>query len=178
MERLTDICWGNLDPWECCGQDHYCQRGCHEKGGCANGCIVPKIYSRLAAYEDTGLEPEEIEDLVSGREITPEAEYAINKHANSLIERMDALLHQDDSELAAYRALGSIAHLRELVQAEKDGLPEIGVKVVTNADRIRAMSDEELSEFLAYTWETYRAWHQDSGETLYWFQQPAEEDYQ
>ena len=59
--------------------------------------------------------------MVSVREITPEAEYAINKHANSLIERMDALLHQDDSELAEYRALGSIDHLRELVQAEKDG---------------------------------------------------------
>lgn len=76
---------------------------------------------RLAAYENTGLEPEAIEGLVSVREITPEAEYAINKHANSLIERMDALLHQDDSELAEYRALGSIDHLRELVQAEKDG---------------------------------------------------------
>lgn len=80
-----------------------------------------KCVDRLAAYENTGLEPEEIEDLTSVREITPEAEYAINKHADSLIERMDALLHQDDSELEAYRALGPIDHLRELVQAEKDG---------------------------------------------------------
>lgn len=62
-----------------------------------------------------------IEDLASVREITPEAEYAINKHADSLIKQMDALLHQDDSELEAYRALGSIDHLRELVQAEKKG---------------------------------------------------------
>lgn len=60
-----------------------------------------------------------IEDMASVREITPEAEYAINKHADSLIERMDALLHQDDSELEAYHALGSIDHLRELVQAEE-----------------------------------------------------------
>ena len=52
MERLTDKCWRNLDPWECCGQDKYCQRGCHDKGGCTNGCIVPKLYSRLAEYED------------------------------------------------------------------------------------------------------------------------------
>lgn len=22
MERLTDPCWKNLDPWECCGQDN------------------------------------------------------------------------------------------------------------------------------------------------------------
>lgn len=58
MERLTDPCWKNLDPWECCGQDYYCKRGCHDKGGCTNGCIVPKLYARLAAYEDTGLSPE------------------------------------------------------------------------------------------------------------------------
>ena len=60
MERLTDPCWKNLDPWECCGQDYYCKRGCHDKGGCTNGCIVPKLYARLAAYEDIGMTPEEI----------------------------------------------------------------------------------------------------------------------
>ena len=63
MERLTDTFYGNLDPWECCGQDYYCQRGCHDEGGCRNGCIVPKLYYRLAAYEDTGLTPEEVEAL-------------------------------------------------------------------------------------------------------------------
>lgn len=52
MERLTEKHWRNLDPWECCGQDNYCQRGCHDQGGCANGCVVPKIYCRLARYED------------------------------------------------------------------------------------------------------------------------------
>lgn len=52
MERLTDKHWRNFDPWECCGQDRYCQRGCHEPGGCTKGCIVPKLYSRLATYED------------------------------------------------------------------------------------------------------------------------------
>ena len=60
MERLTDPCWKNLDPLECCGQDYYCKRGCHDKGGCTNGCIVPKLYARLAAYEDIGMTPEEI----------------------------------------------------------------------------------------------------------------------
>lgn len=63
MERLTDTAWRNLDPWECCGQDDYCRRGCHDKGGCANGCIVPRLYRRLAAYEDTGPTPEEIKTL-------------------------------------------------------------------------------------------------------------------
>lgn len=56
MERLTDPCWKNLDPWECCGQDKFCNRDCHEAGGCTNGCIVPKLYVRVAMYEDAGLE--------------------------------------------------------------------------------------------------------------------------
>ena len=60
MKRLTIKNWRNLDPWETCGQDNYCKRGCHEQGGCTKGCIVPRIYARLAAYEDTGLEPEEV----------------------------------------------------------------------------------------------------------------------
>lgn len=52
MERLTEKNWRNLDPWECCGQDHFCKRGCHDEGGCNNGCIVPKLYRRLAEMED------------------------------------------------------------------------------------------------------------------------------
>ena len=45
----------------------------------------------------------------------------------------------------------------------------------TNADRIRAMSDEDLADFLAYTWETSaRAWQKDTGETLNWLKQPSE----
>ena len=46
---------------------------------------------------------------------------------------------------------------------------------MSNADRIRRMSDEELANFLAYTWATSaRAWQKDVGETLHWLQQPAE----
>lgn len=52
MKRLTDKFWRNFDPWECCGQDYYCQRGCHDEGGCTKGCIVPRLYARLAVYED------------------------------------------------------------------------------------------------------------------------------
>ena len=48
-------------------------------------------------------------------------------------------------------------------------------KKQTNADRIRAMTDEELSDFLAYTWATSaRAWQKDTGETLHWLKQNAE----
>ena len=64
MERLTDKAWRNFDPWECCGQDKYCQRGCHDPGGCTKGCIVPQLYARLGAYEDTELTPEEVSALV------------------------------------------------------------------------------------------------------------------
>ena len=46
----------------------------------------------------------------------------------------------------------------------------------TNAEIIRSMDDEELSYFLAYTWATSaRAWQKDTGETLRWLKQPAEE---
>lgn len=57
MKRLTVEHWQNLDPWECCGQDNYCMRPNNKPGGCRNGCIVPKLYTRLAQYEDTGLSP-------------------------------------------------------------------------------------------------------------------------
>ena len=60
MERLTDKAWRNFDPWECCGQDKYCQRGCHDPGGCTKGCIVPQLYARSGAYEDTELTPQEV----------------------------------------------------------------------------------------------------------------------
>lgn len=72
---------------------------------------ISVLQDRLAAYEDTGLTPEEINDLASAREISPEAEYAINKHADSIIERLDKLLTQTDDD----------ARLRELAEADKDG---------------------------------------------------------
>ncbi len=77
-ERLTEECWKNLDPWECCGQDYYCKRGLREKGGCINGCIVPRNYSRLAKYEDTGLSPAEIKELQAEiKELQAEADTVI-----------------------------------------------------------------------------------------------------
>ena len=74
-KRLTEKCWGNLDPWECCGQDDYCTRGCHDEGGCTGGCIVPRNYKRLARYEDSDLSPEEVQEFAKakaeGRLIVP-----------------------------------------------------------------------------------------------------------
>lgn len=75
MERLTNKAWRNFDPWECCGQDKYCQRGCHDPGGCTKGCIVPQLYARLGAYEDTRMTPELVQEI---------AELAIWIHKNSL----------------------------------------------------------------------------------------------
>ena len=98
MERLTRKSWRNLDPWETCGQDNYCKRGCHEQGGCAKGCIVPRIYARLAAYEDTGLEPQDIISAVD-------------------MAKIACALH----ELNAYKDIGPIDHIRDLLQAEQDG---------------------------------------------------------
>lgn len=98
MERLTIKSWRNLDPWETCGQDNYCKRGCHEQGGCAKGCIVPRIYARLAAYEDTGLKPQ---DIISAVDMC----------------KIACALH----ELNAYKDLGPIDHIRDLIKAEQDG---------------------------------------------------------
>ena len=52
MDRLTEKCWRNLDPWECCGQEFYCSKKINDEGGCINGCIIPKLYKQLAEYED------------------------------------------------------------------------------------------------------------------------------
>ena len=102
-ERLTRKNWRNLDPWETCGQDNYCKRGCHEQGGCTKGCIVPRIYARLAAYEDTGLEPEEIK-------VHEAAKY-------------NAGYYHGDEDRCRWieKELGPIDHLRDLLQAEQDG---------------------------------------------------------
>ena len=70
--------------------------------------------------------------------------------------------------------------LREALDMAVKALEDVTDKNVgkmTNADRIRAMSDEELADFLAYTWATSaRAWQKDPGETLHWLQQPAGEE--
>ena len=66
-DRLTNEAWRNFDPWECCGQDKYCQRGCHEEGGCANGCIVPKLYAKLAKYEEIADRPEDVQRVRHGK---------------------------------------------------------------------------------------------------------------
>ena len=45
----------------------------------------------------------------------------------------------------------------------------------TNADRIRAMSDEELAAFLSEWAERCLAWYGEYGETLDWLNQPVKD---
>lgn len=91
---------------------------------------IQELRMRLKAYEATGLEPEEIEE-------------AMSTCAETLAENQFAIKEINE--------LGGVAHLRELVQAEaeKNEPP-------TNADRIRAMSDEKLAEWLtALSWSSF-----------------------
>ena len=66
MERLTyDFCIGDKHCWQVKGADNLeCREVCRNQGdnGCS-GCPIAKAFDRLAAYEDTGLEPEEIMGL-------------------------------------------------------------------------------------------------------------------
>ena len=59
---------------------------------------VAKFFNRLSAYEDTGLEPQDIISAVD-------------------MSKIACALH----ELNAYKDIGPIDHLRDLLQAEHDG---------------------------------------------------------
>ena len=59
---------------------------------------VAKFFNRLAAYEDTGLEPQDIISAVD-------------------MAKIACALH----ELNAYKDIGPIDHIRDLLQAEQDG---------------------------------------------------------
>ena len=65
---------------------------------------------RLAAYEDTGLEPEEITAIIG----------LASENCAKTADKIDQLL-SDDKELGEYRALGPIDRRRELKQADDEG---------------------------------------------------------
>lgn len=69
-----------------------------------------KAVDRLAAYEDTGLEPGEV-NAVAG---------LASENCAKAADKIDQLL-SDDKELEEYRALGPIDRLRELAQAHLEG---------------------------------------------------------
>lgn len=97
----------------------------------------------LAAYENTGLEPK---DVISGKELA-ELACAMNR-------------------LKEYQDIGSIEHLRELVQAERDGrLVKVPCEVGTHVwvDGREAV----VQEFFGYRRERYlRAQFCDDAERI------------
>ena len=76
MERLTyDFEIGGNHCWQVKGADNLeCREVCERQGddGCRT-CPIAKAFDRLAAYEDTGLEPEEIELLAKQRDLYVDA---------------------------------------------------------------------------------------------------------
>ena len=97
MKRLTDHSLDNYNDPGCQNCSDYCWRCCKEDDA-VDDCAQRLIYNRLAAYEDTGLSPEEIISAVD-------------------MAKIACALH----ELNAYKELGPISHLRELAQADKEG---------------------------------------------------------
>lgn len=72
--------------------------------------VVEKALNRFAAYENTGLEPKEIQAIAG----------IASENCAKTADAIDKLL-QDDAELKSYRELGPIDRLRELVQADLTG---------------------------------------------------------
>ena len=90
-----------------------------------------QILTRLAAYEDTGLEPQ---DVISAGDMA----------------KIACALH----ELNAYKDIGPIEHLRDLIQAEQDGrLVVLPCKV---GDHVWADGREAIAVwFFGYKTERY-----------------------
>lgn len=65
MERLTyDFCLGNIHCWQVKGADNQeCRQVCEEQEYGCKGCPIALAFDRLAAYEDTGLAPEEVQQM-------------------------------------------------------------------------------------------------------------------
>lgn len=98
-----------------------------ERGGWKSGGI-----ERLAAYEDTGLEPNEIEQqLMNFSSFLSEMTHGHMSKTNYTVEAMVSEANDcfervcdecaDLEELFDFKKLGSIDHLRDLLQAEQDG---------------------------------------------------------
>lgn len=98
MERLSDFAADIVnDLYE--NSDWYGDRS-----------LIEAAINRLAAYKDTGLEPEEV-NVIAG---------LASENCAKVADKIDQLL-SDDKELEQYRDLGPIDRLRELAQADKEG---------------------------------------------------------
>lgn len=71
MERLTTMHGGMMVPRKACTFDRdggaddckECTEICEDEGGVCHTCILQECLTRLGAYEDTGLTPEQIHEL-------------------------------------------------------------------------------------------------------------------
>lgn len=71
MERLTTMHGGMMVPRKACMFDRdggaddckECAEICEDEGGVCRTCILQECLTRLGAYEDTGLTPEQIREL-------------------------------------------------------------------------------------------------------------------
>lgn len=65
MERLTyDYCVGDIHCWQVKGADNQeCRQVCEEQEYGCKGCPIALAFDRLAAYEDTGLAPVEVQQM-------------------------------------------------------------------------------------------------------------------
>ena len=71
MERLTTMHGGMMVPRKACTFDRdggaddckECTEICEDEGGVCHTCILQDCLTRLGAYEDTGLTPEQIREL-------------------------------------------------------------------------------------------------------------------
>ena len=98
MERLSDFAADIVnDLYE--NSDWYGDRS-----------LIEAAINRLAAYKDTGLEPEEV-NVIAG---------LASENCAKVADKIDQLL-SDDKELEQYRALGPIDRLRELARADSEG---------------------------------------------------------
>lgn len=122
MERLTEKHY--------LGTDHYmkCSDSCNVDMDCIDCTSFDRLVERLAAYEDTGLEPEEVLPKDKSDEI-----------ALKLMR------------LADLESLCSYTRLRELADAEKDGrvvvLPcKVGQRVFALLDTDKHISECEVKQ--------------------------------
>ena len=98
MDRLTDTeankcCY---DTWDLCGLDNVCKRDCWKP----TPCKIPRIVNKLTEYEDTGLQPSEIEKLKDSKTL--------------------GISSVGLEELLAYRALGTVEEFAKLKEATTD----------------------------------------------------------
>ncbi len=65
MERLTSKRWKDLSPDDCCRIAGDCTYRCFGDACPRVDCLLPRLYAKLARYEDTGLQPEQVDPYVA-----------------------------------------------------------------------------------------------------------------